>query len=63
VILLELLFPESGACLRHTEIGTTHVSVPEAAVNEDGHPPPWEHQIGSAGEVPPVQLVPESGAP
>lgn len=63
-IAFQLRFPEPGVGLGDArELAVrVFVQVPEAAMHEDHFLSPWEHEIGRARKIAPVQPVPVSHA-
>ena len=58
-----LVLPEGGVGLGHLVVGTTFVSVPEAAVDEDAGAVASEHDVGFAGQAGIVQTITETIPP
>ncbi len=57
---IELGLPELRAGARRSSVRAAGMAVPEAAVNEAHRSESPKHQVGSAGEFPVVQTVPET---
>ena len=58
-----LVLPEGGVGLGHLVVGTSFVSVPEAAVDEDAGAVASEHDVGFAWQAGIVQTITETIPP